>query len=332
MGNLLDVRNLVTHFFTQDGIVKAVNDVSYYIDEGETIALVGESGCGKTVGALSILRLIPEPPGKILSGEIIFQGRDLLKISRQEIQQVRGAQIAMIFQEPLTSLNPVLTVGRQLSEALQAHQKITPEAARNESVKLLQMVGIPQASRRINDYPHHFSGGMRQRVMIAMAISCRPKLIIADEPTTAVDVTVQAQLLELIRGFTRELNTSLILITHNLGIVARYAQRIYVMYAGKIVEHGPTDEVFRRPYHPYTVGLLSSVPRLDRPKKERLQSIAGQPPDLIFPPAGCAFQPRCSCCLEGQCSIQGEKLVEISAGHFSSCVLAKDGVLTWQKT
>jgi oligopeptide/dipeptide ABC transporter ATP-binding protein len=332
MGKLLEVRNLVTHFFTQDGIVKAVNDVSYYVDEGETIALVGESGCGKTVGALSILKLIPEPPGKILGGEIVFRGKDLLKSSRREIQQVRGAEIAMIFQEPLTSLNPVLTVGRQLSEALLAHQNISPRAARDEAVKLLQMVGISQAERRIKDYPHHFSGGMRQRVMIAMAISCRPKLIIADEPTTAVDVTVQAQLLELIRGFTRELNTSLILITHNLGIVARYAQRIYVMYAGKIVEYGPTDEVFRQPYHPYTVGLLSSVPRLDQPKRERLQSIAGQPPDLIFPPQGCAFQPRCICCLEGQCSIQEGELAEISPGHFSACVLASSGVLNWHKT
>ena len=332
MGSLLEVRNLVTHFFTQDGVVKAVNGISYTVDEGETVALVGESGCGKTVSALSILRLIPEPPGKILGGEIIFRGKDLLKLSRQEMQQVRGAQISMIFQEPMTSLNPVLTVGRQLSEALQAHQNISPQAARDEAVKLLQMVGIPQAERRVKEYPHHFSGGMRQRVMIAMAISCRPQLIIADEPTTAVDVTVQAQLLELIRGFTRELNTSLILITHNLGIVARYAQRIYVMYAGRIVEYGPTNEVFHRPYHPYTVGLLSSVPRLDQPKRERLQSIAGQPPDLIFPPKGCAFQPRCTCCVEGQCSLQNETLVEIRPGHFSSCVLANSGVMSWQKT
>jgi oligopeptide/dipeptide ABC transporter ATP-binding protein len=331
MGNLLEVRNLITHFFTQDGIVKAVNDVSYTVDEGETVALVGESGCGKTVGALSILRLITEPPGKILNGEIIFQGKDLLKISKQEMQQVRGSQIAMIFQEPLTSLNPVLSVGQQLSEALQAHKNISRQAAQGEAIKLLQMVGISQSERRIKDYPHHFSGGMRQRVMIAMAISCRPKLIIADEPTTAVDVTVQAQLLELIRNFTRELNTSLILITHNLGIVARYAQRIYVMYAGRIVEHGPTNEVFHHPYHPYTVGLLTSVPRLDQPKRERLQSIAGQPPDLMCPPEGCAFKPRCNCCIEGQCSIQKEQLVEISQRHYSSCVLARCGELSWQK-
>ena len=331
MGNLLEVRDLTTHFFTQDGVVKAVNGISYTVDEGETVALVGESGCGKTVGALSILRLIPEPPGKILSGEILFQGKDLLKLSRQEIQQVRGAQISMIFQEPLTSLNPVLTIGRQLSEALQAHKKIDSQTARDEAIKLLQMVGIPQAERRVKDYPHHFSGGMRQRVMIAMAISCRPKLIIADEPTTAVDVTVQAQLLEMIRGFTQELNTSLILITHNLGVVARYAQRIYVMYAGRIVEYGPTADVFHQPYHPYTVGLLKSVPRLDQPKRERLQSIAGQPPDLIYAPEGCAFQPRCVYCDGGQCSIQEEKLIEISPGHFSSCVLAKGGVLIWQK-
>jgi oligopeptide/dipeptide ABC transporter ATP-binding protein len=316
MKELLQVRNLTTHFFTQDGVVKAVNDVSFDVAAGETVALVGESGCGKSVSALSVLRLIPEPPGRIVSGKIIFNGTDLLQVSKREMQKIRGAKISMIFQEPLTSLNPVLTIGTQLSEALESHLNMSREQAREESIRLLQSVGIPQAERRIKDYPHHFSGGMRQRVMIAMAISCHPELIIADEPTTAVDVTVQAQLLELIRSITRELNTSLIMITHNLGIVARYAQRVYVMYAGRIVEYGSTKDVFHSPAHPYTVGLLASVPRLDEPKKARLQPIEGQPPDLIAPPRGCAFKPRCR---ESGCNSAANLLVEVSKGHFTTC-------------
>jgi ABC-type dipeptide/oligopeptide/nickel transport system ATPase component len=242
MRPLLEVKNLTTYFRTQDGIVKAVDDVSYTVNRGETIALVGESGCGKTVSALSILRLIDEPVGKIVSGEVFFEDIDLLKLSSDEMRKIRGAKISMIFQEPQTSLNPVLSIGRQLSEGLELHRQMSKEEAVRESINLLKMVGIPQPDSRINDYPHQFSGGMRQRVMIAIAISCKPQLIIADEPTTAVDVTIQAQLLELIRGISVELNTSLILITHNLGIVARYAHRVFVMYAGTIVEQGSAQQ------------------------------------------------------------------------------------------
>ncbi len=328
---LLEVRNLTTHFHTQDGVVKAVDRVSYSVSRGETIALVGESGCGKTVSALSILRLIPEPPGKIVSGEILFGGVDLLKISKEEMRNIRGAKIAMIFQEPLTSLNPVLTIGRQITEALERHQQMSSPVALEEAIRLLGLVGIPQPERRVRDYPHHFSGGMRQRAMIAIAISCQPKLIIADEPTTVVDVTIQAQLLELIRGITRELGTALILITHNLGIVARYAHRVYVMYAGRIVEHGPALEVYHQPAHPYTVGLLTSVPRLDEPRKIRLVPIEGQPPDLITLPAGCAFRPRCAY-TTSQCPTSTLAMFETSPGHYSTCWLAQEKVKPWTKT
>ncbi len=331
MSNLLEVRNLTTHFHTQDGVVQAVNDVSYDVTTGETIALVGESGCGKTVSALSVLRLIQDPPGRIMAGEIFFHGTDLLKLSNHEMQKIRGARISMIFQEPLTSLNPVLTIGLQLSESLQFHRNMSPADARDESIRLLESVGIPHAERRIKEYPHNFSGGMRQRVMIAMAISCHPDLIIADEPTTAVDVTVQAQLLELIKDISKRLNTSLILITHNLGIVARYAQKVYVMYAGRIVEYGSAKDIFHTPAHPYTIGLLASVPRLDEPKKVRLMPITGQPPDLIFPEAGCAFQPRCSNC-QGDCHLQAHSLAEVSPGHFTACKLTQNGMLLWKKT
>jgi len=328
---LLEVQNLSTHFFTQDGVVKAVSDVSYNVNNGETVALVGESGCGKSVSALSILRLIQEPPGKIVSGKVMFDGKNLLDLSKNEMQAVRGGRISMIFQEPLTSLNPVLTIGRQMSEALEIHRGMNLEAANVEAVKLLADVGIPHPERRIKEYPHHFSGGMRQRVMIAMAISCQPQLIIADEPTTAVDVTVQAQLLELIRTLTREYDTSLILITHNLGIVARYAHRVYVMYAGRIVETGAAKEVFHHPSHPYTVGLLASVPRLDEPRKTRLSPISGQPPDLIAPPTGCGFRPRCTHATD-ICSTEGHELIEVSPGHYTACWLAHKGDMPWQKT
>lgn len=328
---LLQVQNLTTLFYTQDGVVQAVNDASYDVSRGETVALVGESGCGKTVSALSIVRLIPDPPGKIISGKVLFGGVDLLTLSQEEIRGVRGAKIAMVFQEPLTSLNPVLTIGRQVSEALELHLKMSPAEADDEAVHLLTMVGIPQPERRVKDYPHHFSGGMRQRVMIAIAISCHPQLIIADEPTTTVDVTIQAQLLELIKGITKELNTSLILITHNLGIVARYAQRVYVMYAGRIVEHGPALEVYHNPCHPYTAGLLASVPRLDEPRKTRLAPIEGQPPDLICPPEGCAFQARCSCCNAAwECASGLQSLREVTPGHYSNCWLAQ-GEKPWLK-
>ncbi|MFH1141710.1 MAG: ABC transporter ATP-binding protein [Chloroflexota bacterium] len=331
MSTLLDVRNLSTYFYTQDGVVRATERVSYSVARGETMAIVGESGCGKTVSALSILRLIPEPPGKIVSGEVIFDGTDLLKLSTHEMRKVRGARIAMIFQEPMTSLNPVLSIGRQLTEALELHQGMGKQEALQEAVRLLEMVGIPHAERRVKGFPHHFSGGMRQRVMIAMAISCKPQLIIADEPTTAVDVTIQAQLLELIRGITKELGTSIILITHNLGIVARYAQRVYVMYAGRIVEHGLAKDVYHDPRHPYTVGLLASVPRLDEPRKMRLVPIEGQPPDLISPPRGCPFRARCAYA-SPQCEVKGIDLAEVAPpAHYSACWAAQQDVMPWKK-
>jgi oligopeptide/dipeptide ABC transporter ATP-binding protein len=328
-GYLLDVKNLTTHFHTQDGVVKAVTNVSYNVARGETVALVGESGCGKTVSALSILRLIAEPPGKIISGEVVFNGVDLLKLSKGDMARVRGSQIAMIFQEPMTALNPVLTIGRQITEALEFHLNLTPSQARKEAISLLKQVGIPQAEQRINEYPHRFSGGMRQRAMIAMAISCRPKLIIADEPTTVVDVTIQAQLLELIRGITRELGTSLILITHNLGIVARYANRVFVMYAGHIIESGPAHKVYHSPRHPYTAGLLASVPRLDEPRKMRLAPIEGQPPDLIAPPPGCGFCDRCRYA-SGSCTEDEIGLCEVDDQHFTACCVAREGNTPWQ--
>jgi oligopeptide/dipeptide ABC transporter ATP-binding protein len=330
MQNILEVKNLVTQFHTQDGVVKAVDGVSYSVGKGETIALVGESGCGKSVSALSILRLIQEPPGKIISGEILFNGSDLLKLSKKEMQAIRGNKISMIFQEPLTSLNPVLTIGLQLSEGLQFHRNLDRDTAKAEAIKLLELVGIPHPDRRVKEYPHNFSGGMRQRVMIAIAISCHPQLIIADEPTTAVDVTVQAQLLELIRNLIKELNSSLIMITHNLGVVARYAQKVYVMYAGKIVEHGSAEDVFHYPCHPYTAGLLASVPRLDEPKKMRLSPIDGQPPDLISPPRGCAFEPRCTFGL-AECGARYPDLLPVGKEHYSACLLAHSGNIPWKK-
>jgi oligopeptide/dipeptide ABC transporter ATP-binding protein len=327
---LLDVRHLSTQFHTQDGVVKAVDDVSYNVARGETVALVGESGCGKTVSALSIVRLIAQPPGKIVSGEVFFNGRDLSLLDSDEIRRIRGAEISMIFQEPMTALNPVLTIGRQITEALELHLQMTPGEARAEAVRLLKLVGIPNAERRVDEYPHRFSGGMRQRAMIAMAISCRPKLIIADEPTTVVDVTIQAQLLELIRGITRELGTSLILITHNLGIVARYANRVFVMYAGKIVESGPAAKVYRQPCHPYTAGLLASVPRLDEPRKIRLAPIEGQPPDLIAPPRGCGFFDRCQYKCKA-CETAQPPLTNVGHEHVTACcIVSREGETPWQ--
>jgi oligopeptide/dipeptide ABC transporter ATP-binding protein len=319
---LLEVKNLSTQFHTQNGIVKAVDGVSYNVNRGETIALVGESGCGKTVSALSILRLIPNPPGKIIAGEILFNGTDLLQLPMDKMTDIRGDKISMIFQEPLTSLDPVLTIGRQLTEPLERHRDLHGQAAMDEAIRLLKQVGIPQPDHRVKDYPHQFSGGMRQRAMIALAISCEPQLILADEPTTVVDVTIQAQLLELIRNITQQLNTALILITHNLGIVARYAQRVYVMYAGHIVENGPSSEIYHRAAHPYTRGLLGSVPRLDEPRKTRLQPVEGQPPDLINVPEGCAFRPRCPQAIE-VCQHESPSLFEIAPGHFVACHVAQ---------
>ncbi|MSQ33385.1 MAG: ABC transporter ATP-binding protein [Dehalococcoidia bacterium] len=317
-GPLLQVKGLSTHFFTQEGVVKAVDDITYNLAEGETMGLVGESGCGKSVSALSILRLIPNPPGRIVAGEVLFQGQDLLQMGDDEIRQVRGHRIAIIFQEPMTSLNPVLTVGRQISEALELHLKMDHKRALERSVELLNMVGIPDAGRRIKDYPHQFSGGMRQRVMIAMALSCDPKLLIADEPTTALDVTIQAQILELIKNLARETGTAVMIITHNLGVVARYADWVNVMYAGKIIESAQAGELYAAPRHPYTLGLLASVPRLDQPRKTKLAPIEGLPPDLSALPPGCSFRPRCPYAVD-RCAVEEPPLLEVAPGHTAAC-------------
>ena len=295
MAVLLEVRNLQTRFDTEAGVVKAVDGVSFHINEHEIVGMVGESGCGKSVTQLSVMQLIPNPPGRIIGGEVWFEDKDLLRYERngKEMRSVRGSKISMIFQEPMTSLNPVLTINEQLCEAMQLHLELNKADARKRAIELLTMVGIPAAESRIDDYPHQFSGGMRQRAMIAMGLSCNPRLIIADEPTTALDVTTQAVLLELMKDLVDRFNTSLVLVTHNLGVVARYAQRIYVMYAGRIVEVGPTKEIFAHPRHPYTVGLLKSVPRLDQPRDRKLVPIEGLPPNLIRMPPTCAFLPRC---------------------------------------
>jgi oligopeptide/dipeptide ABC transporter ATP-binding protein len=293
VSKLLEIADLQTHFFTSAGVVRAVDGISYDVAPGETIAIVGESGCGKSVSALSILRLVADPPGRIVGGSVRFEGRDLLGLDEEEIRQVRGRDIGMVFQEPMTSLNPVLTIGRQLTETLEQHLGMTREQATARAVELLGMVGISDAERRLKQYPHHFSGGMRQRVMIAMALCCGPKLIIADEPTTALDVTIQAQILELMKDLTRRLGVALIIITHNLGIVARYADRVNVMYAGKIIESGLARDIYHAPRHPYTLALLRSVPRMDRPRRARLDPVQGQPPDLAHLDAGCSFRPRC---------------------------------------
>ena len=318
MAPLLQVRDLRTSFFTDDGEVKAVDGVTFDIEEGETLGLVGESGCGKTVSALSLLRLIPSPPGKILGGEVIFEGEDLLKVDESEIRHVRGNKIAMIFQEPMTSLNPVLTIGRQLTEGLELHMDMDSSSATKRAVQLLEMVGIPEAEARIREYPHQFSGGMRQRVMIAMALSCNPKLVLADEPTTALDVTIQAQVLEILARLTRELGTSIIIITHNLGVVARYADRVNVMYAGRIVETASAKRLYANPQHPYTVGLLTSVPRLDQERKQKLQVIEGVPPDLINLPEGCAFYDRCTFRVD-RCKAEAPPLMPVEDKHLAAC-------------
>lgn len=318
MATLLEVKDLKTHFFTMDGVVKAVDGVSYDLEEGETLGLVGESGCGKSVSALSVMRLIPNPPGRIVGGEIFLDGEDILKVEMDDMREIRGAKIAMVFQEPMTSLNPVLTVERQLTETLQLHMGMSKEESRRESVGLLTRVGIPDPESRIKQYPHQFSGGMRQRVMIAMALSCNPRLIIADEPTTALDVTIQAQILDLMKALTTEFGVALIVITHNLGVVARYADRVNIMYAGKVIERGSAGEIYANPRHPYTVGLLRSVPRLDLPRRAKLDPIEGQPPDLINLPAGCSFRARCRWAID-KCATDIPELMETGDGHLSAC-------------
>ena len=320
MVEILKVNNLVTQFKTESGLVKAVDGISYYLDEQEIIGLVGESGCGKSVSQLSIMQLI-SAPGEIAGGEVIFEGQNLLnfRANGPEMRSVRGAKIAMIFQEPMTSLNPVLTIGQQLTEMLELHMKMNDDAARKRAIELMSIVGISSAESRIDDYPHHFSGGMRQRVMIAMALSCNPRIIIADEPTTSLDVTTQAQLLELMKDMVQRFRTSLIIVTHNLGVVARYAQRIYIMYAGRIVESGATKDIFGKPRHPYTIGLLKCIPRLDEEEGTKLVPIEGLPPNLINMPPTCAFLPRCSYRLDKCTRELWPPLTPVNGNHFISC-------------
>ncbi len=324
MPPLLEVRDLHTEFRTGAGLVRAVDGISYTVEAGETVAIVGESGSGKSVSALSLLRLIPDPPGRITHGEIRFAGRDIMQLSDAEMREIRGGDIGMVFQEPMTSLNPVLTIGRQITETLEQHRGMDRYAAHRRAVELLGLVGIADAERRLRQYPHQLSGGMRQRIMIAIALACDPKLIIADEPTTALDVTIQAQILELMKNLTRRLHVALIIITHNLGVVARYANRVNVMYAGRLVETGPAPDVYHNPRHPYTQALLRSVPRLDRPRQERLDPVEGQPPDLTRLGTGCAFRPRCRFAIE-RCEQAPPPLEQAGVpGHLAACFRSRD--------
>jgi len=316
--NLLSVKNLKTYFYTEDGTVRAVDGVDFEIKRGETLGVVGESGCGKSVSALSIMRLIPTPPGKVVEGKICFKGKDILKISESAMRRIRGGDISMIFQEPMTSLNPVYTVGDQISEAIIMHQGLTKRKAWEKVVEMLEQVGIPDASKRAKEYPHEMSGGMRQRVMIAMALSCNPKLLIADEPTTSLDVTIQAQILDLINKLQRNLGTAVLFITHNLGVIAEVSDKVAVVYAGKVMEYAEVNEIFSYPLHPYTAGLLRSVPRLDMEKKEKLQIIEGEVPDPLTFPSGCRFHPRCSFA-EEKCRIEEPPLIKVRDEHWVRC-------------
>ena len=323
-GRLLEVRQLATHFLTEQGTVRAVDGIDFAIREGQTMALVGESGCGKSVTALSILRLIQDPPGKIVSGEILFRGKDILKLSEKEMRSIRGNNIAMIFQEPMTSLNPVYTIGAQIVEAIELHQGLKGPPAWERATKMLDLVGIADASMRVRDYPHQMSGGMRQRIMIAMALSCDPALLIADEPTTALDVTIQAQVLDLIRSLQKKNRMSVLLITHDLAVVAENADEVAVMYASRVAERGPVEKMFDRPGHPYTIGLLNSLPKLAG-RRERLEVIAGSVPDPLNFPKGCKFHPRCPYGRDdAQCRTQEPALEEVEEGHFVACWKVKE--------
>jgi oligopeptide transport system ATP-binding protein len=315
---ILEVKDLKTYFYTEDGEVRAVDGLTYSVKRGENVGIVGESACGKSVSALSIMRLIPYPPGIIVGGEVIFNGQDLLQVSDDAMRHIRGNRIAMIFQEPMTSLNPVLTISRQLTESLELHRGMDKKAAVAEAVNLLKLVGLPDPEKRVGDYPHQFSGGMQQRIMIAMALSCNPELLIADEPTTSLDVTIQAQILELIANLRAQFGTSVIIITHNLGIVARYVDRVNVMYTGRLVETAPTGVLFSEPKHPYTLGLLASVPRLDLPRERKLSVIDGLPPNLARLPKGCAFRPRCYLASD-RCREEKPELEEVAENHYSAC-------------
>jgi peptide/nickel transport system ATP-binding protein len=318
MPALLEVRRLETHFLTEQGVARAVDGVTFSIDAGQTLGMVGESGCGKSVTALSILRLVPSPPGRIVGGEILYQGRDLLSASEAEMRKVRGNEIAMIFQEPMTSLNPVFTVGDQIGEAIRLHQNTSRRETRERVVEMLRLVEIPEPARRVDEYPHQLSGGMRQRVMIAMALSCNPKLLIADEPTTALDVTIQAQILDLIAELKARLGMALLLITHDLGVVAEQADEVVILYAGRIVERASVGEIFRRPLHPYAHGLLDSLPKVGS-RGGRLRPIPGAPPPLTRLPTGCRFRDRCPLAID-DCARIDPPLEEKQRGHFAACI------------
>lgn len=321
MKELLKTKNLKTHFFTHEGTVKAVNGISFKINQGETLGLVGESGCGKSVTALSIMRLIPHPPGKIVSGEIYFEGRNLLELDEKKMRKIRGKKISMIFQEPMTSLDPVFTIGHEIMESIQLHQGLKKKEARQKAIEALKIVGMPDAEKRINHYPHELSGGMRQRAMIAMALSCNPTLLIADEPTTALDVTIQAQILRLINELKEKFGASVMLITHDLGVIAEMCDYVAVMYAGHIIEYTDVDTLFRNPLHPYTKGLNKSIPRLDV-ETERLDTIRGLVPNLLDLPSGCPFHPRCDFCLK-KCIEEMPELIEAEDHHLVRCHLVK---------
>jgi peptide/nickel transport system ATP-binding protein len=320
---LLDIRGLKVHFATDDGMVQAVDGVDLSIRRGETVGVVGESGCGKTVTALSVLKLIAMPPGRIVDGAILWQGRDLVPLPASEMDRIRAKDIAMVFQEPMTSLNPVYTVGEQIAESLRRHEGLARRDAHARTVEMLRLVQIPNPERRVRDYPHQFSGGMRQRVMIAMALACNPKLLIADEPTTALDVTIQAQILELLREMQSRFGMALMLITHAMGVVAETAERVVVMYAGKVVEEAPVEALFADPRHPYTQGLIRSIPRIDRAatRKGKLESIPGVVPSLLGPPPGCRFAPRCRHAM-AVCREAVPPLRDLGGGHKAACVLA----------
>jgi oligopeptide transport system ATP-binding protein len=318
MTELLEVRNLVTRFYTEEGIVHAVNGISYTLDEGESMAIVGESGSGKSVSVLSIMRLIPSPPGQVESGEVIFNGRNLLELSMEEIRHVRGREMAMVFQDPMTSLNPVLTIGRQLTEALELHLGMNREQANNRAAEMLSLVGIPNAADRLSDYPHQFSGGQRQRIVIAMALSCNPSLLIADEPTTALDVTIQAQIVDLVTRLREQLGMAIIWITHDLGVVASVVDKVAVMYSGFMVETAPVRQLYRHTSHPYTLGLLESLPKVDARGKQRLIPIEGLPPDLLQEITHCPFAPRCRYAID-KCWEENPPLLAVGPNHASAC-------------
>jgi oligopeptide transport system ATP-binding protein len=315
---ILEIKDLRTRFHIAEGTIHAVNGVSFHLDEGSTIAVVGESGCGKSVTMMSILRLLPTPPAEVSSGQVNYRGRDLLQISENEMEHLRGSEIAMVFQDPMTSLNPVLTIGRQLTEPLRVHLDMDKQTAHDRAIELLEHVGISDAARRLNDYPHQFSGGMRQRVMIAMALACVPAILIADEPTTALDVTIQAQIVELVQRLRAELGMAVIWITHDLGVVAEMAERVLVMYAGYIVEEALVDDLYEDPRHPYTIALLDALPRVDRRRDKRLRSIPGAPPNLLVEPKGCPFAARCELVTE-RCREEMPPFIQVELNHHAAC-------------